>query len=265
MKIGFIGGGKMAEAMVDSLIARKVAVPRAVTVSDISAARRRALKKRYGVAVTGSNAEAVRVSDVIVLAVKPQDLAGVLAGLAACPALRGLVISIAAGKTLAFLQAALPGARVIRVMPNLACQVSEGMSVFCAGRRATASDRRTAARVLGAMGQVIELPESRFDAVTALSGSGPAFLAYALDALVEGAVEQGLERRDAALLACQTMLGTGLVLIRKGLRPSELIAAVASPNGTTAAGLAVLEKSALRRTLARTVRAAARRSRELSR
>jgi pyrroline-5-carboxylate reductase len=264
VKVGFIGGGKIAEAMIASLLRGRVAQAHELFVSDISAARRDTLKTLYGVNAYSRNRAVPGSVEVLVLAVKPQDLAEVLKELAPDIGPGHLVISIAAGKTLSFVEALLPGARVIRVMPNLACQVAEGMSVFCPGPVATEADRRTAERMLSSFGRALELPEAAFDAVTALSGSGPAFFAFVLDAMIGAAVEEGLTAGDASVLARQTMLGTGRLLIERDTPPSDLIAAVASPGGTTIAGLAVLEKSDLRAVIARTIKAAAHRSRELS-
>ena len=265
MKIGFVGGGKMAEAMVAGLIRRGVAAADGLMAGDVSEERRAWLRQQYGIAVSDDNREVAAFAGVLVLAVKPQQLGDVLAGLAPVVGGAHLVLSIAAGKTVAFLEAGLPSARVIRVMPNLACQVFEGMSVFCLGSRASDGDRRQAGAVLSCLGRVLELPEADFDAVTALSGSGPAFFAYLLDRMVDASVAEGLNREHALVLASQTMLGTARVLLERGTRPEELIAAVASARGTTAAGLAVLGGSAVGEILGRTVAAAAERSRELSR
>jgi pyrroline-5-carboxylate reductase len=265
VRVGFIGGGAMAEAILAALARAGQVRADAMAVSDSSPARRRALKRDYTAAVLPDNSAVARAAAVLFLAVKPQQLGAVLDEIAPVLAARTLVISIAAGKTLAFLEDRLPGARVIRVMPNLPAQVGDGMSVFCAGRRARPADRKTARALLGSFGRVLELPEARFDAVTALSGSGPAFFAYLLDALAEGGVAEGLSRKDALVLAEQTMLGTARLLMERGTDPRDLIEAVTSAKGTTAAGRAVLERSATARTLMRTIRAAARRSRALSR
>jgi pyrroline-5-carboxylate reductase len=263
VQIGFIGGGAMAEAILAALLRAKTVRASEIAVSDIRSARRRTLKRRHAVATTADNSAVARSAAVLFLAVKPQQLGEVLAEIAPALGARTLVVSIAAGKTLAFLEDRLPGARVIRVMPNLPAQVGEGMSVFRGGGRVRAADRKTVRALLGCFGRVLELPEACFDAVTAVSGSGPAFFAYLLDAMVEGGVAEGLARRDALVLAEQTMLGTARLLLERGTDPRELIEAVTSARGTTAAGRAVLERSATAKTLQRTVRAAARRSREL--
>ncbi len=262
MKIGFIGGGKMAEAIAASLLDAHMVEAGDVIVSDISVERRDVLAAQYGIAVTDSNLTVVSESDTVVLAVKPQDLDAVLEGVASGMADK-LAVSIAAGKPLSYFEALLPGARVVRVMPNLACQVGEGMSAYCGGSSATAADLELVAGILGCAGQTLELPESLFDVVTALSGSGPAFFAYALKSLADGAVREGMEPDAALMLAEQTMLGTAKVLMEKGVEPSDFMAQVASKGGTTAAGLAVLEDSSVATVLESTIKAAADRSREL--
>ena len=264
MRTGFIGGGKMGEAMVAALIRAGAVRAGEIAASDVSAERRDALRRRHGIAVYGESLPVVQGARVVVLAVKPQDLEAVLRGIAPSVSRRHLVISIAAGKRTKWIESMLPGARVIRVMPNLACTVGEGMSAYCCGRRSTAADGRLAARLLSCFGRVVRLPEKLFDAVTALSGSGPAFFAYVMDRMAVAAAGEGLSRKDALLLAEQTMLGTARVLLESGTDPQDLIKAVASPKGTTAAGLAVLDGSPIADVLARTIHAAARRSRELS-
>jgi len=265
MKTGFIGGGTMAEAMIASLIESRVVGAHQVFASDVSAERRSHLKKRYGINVYSKNSIVPGMARIVFLAVKPQHLDAVLKEIRPAVSGKHLVISIAAGKKIGSVQSGLPGSRVIRVMPNLPSVVAAGMSVFCAGSSATGADRRTATKLLSCFGEVLELPEETLDAVTALSGSGPAFFSYLLDCMVSAAVSEGLDREAAVLLAEQTMLGTSKLLKEKDIEPRELVKAVASPQGTTAAGLAVLRKSAFRKTVRRMIRAAARRSRELSR
>ena len=263
MKIGFIGGGKMAQAIVASILDARVVEADDVAVSDISLERREALATQFRVHATESNQAVVSGSDTVVLAVKPQDLDMVLDGIAS-DVVGKLIISIAAGKPLSYFEAQLPGARIVRVMPNLACQVGEGMSAYCGGAGATAADLDLVADILGCTGRALELPEALFDVVTALSGSGPAFFAYALKSMVDGAVREGMDPEAALMLAKQTMLGTAKVLIEKGVSPSDFMTQVASRGGTTAAGLAVLEASPVASALQATIKAAADRSRELS-
>lgn len=265
MTIGFLGAGKMAEAIAASLVNGGLCNPWDVIACDTSAERREWMAKQYGVAVTDDARQTVKSCKVLVLAVKPQDLDALLAELRPLLTDRHLLVSIAAGKTLAALKkAAGPKARLVRVMPNLALMVQEGMSVFCAGKSARAADRKLVAQLFGSAGSVLELQERHFDAVTALSGSGPAFFAFVLQAMIEGAVALKLPRDAARLLAEQTLIGTGIYLQNTGRDTAEFIQAVASPKGTTAAGLAVLEKSPVKAALAKTLAAAAARSAELS-
>lgn len=266
MKIGFLGAGAMAEAILASLLRTGLCKPGDVLACDRDEARRALMNGRHGVRVTEDPDEAARRCAVLLLAVKPQDLDALLRALRPRLAARHLLISIAAGKTLAALKkAAGPRPRRIRVMPNLPLSVQEGMSVYCAAASAKPADRRLAARLFGSAGAVLELPERQFDAVTALSGSGPAFVAFAAQALIAGAQALGLPPDAARLLTEQTLIGTGVYLQNTGRDLDEFIRAVASPRGTTAAGLAVLRKSAVAATLARTLAAAAARSAELSR
>ena len=261
--IGFLGAGKMGGAILTSLIKAKRAKASAIRVCDAVPARLEQLAADYGVKPS-TIAEVVAASDVVFLAVKPQDLGALLEGIPAGSASRPLFISIAAGKRIAWLEARLPGARVIRSMPNLAVSVGLGMTAFCGGTTVKKSDLQLAAKLLGSTGKALELPEAQLDAVTALSGSGPAFLSYVVQAMIEGGVAIGLSAETASELALQTMLGTATVLANGSIGVADFIKSVTSAKGTTAEGLAVLEKSAVRGTLKRTLAAAARRSRELS-
>ena len=265
MRIGFLGAGKMAEAILASMVQTGLSDPWDVMACDKSEERRELVAKKYGVIATDDVAQTVKECKVLVLAVKPQDLDALLGEVKKLLTDKHLLISIAAGKTLATLKkAAGAKPRIVRVMPNLALMVQEGMSVFCAAKNAKTADRKLVAQIFGSAGSVLELGEKHFDAVTALSGSGPAFLTYVLQAMVDGAVALGLPKDAARLLAEQTMIGTGIYLQNTGRDTAEFIQAVASPKGTTAAGLAVLEKSSAKTALAKTLAAAAARSAELS-
>jgi pyrroline-5-carboxylate reductase len=259
MRTGFIGAGKMAEALLAGLLERGVCQVGELLVSDVDAGRLDVIRGRYGVDALRDNADVVRRSDAVVLAVKPQDLEGVLSGLKAVVAGK-LVISIAAGKQLAFFEERLPGARVVRVMPNLACQVGQGMSVLCGGASAIDADLALVRRMFESCGRVARQEESQFDTVTALSGSGPAFFAYMLDALAGAAVARGMAADTALELALQTMLGTAAVMLERGTLPAEFMAGVASKGGTTAAGLDVLRGSDVSTVLEAVLAAAAERS-----
>ena len=265
MKVGFIGGGKMAQAIIADLVKTQTVVPGDIHVCDIDEACRRVLKQQHNINVSDESGGVLSATDIVFLAVKPQNLDEVLKEIAPAVRPEHLLISIAAGKRLAGIESLLPAARVIRVMPNLAALVSEGMSAFCAGERATPEDRKTTATLLSCFGNVLELPEKQFDAVTALSGSGPAFYARFHQHMVDGAVSLGLAREDAELLSAQTMLGTATLLTTGTLCAEDLIAAVSSKKGTTVAGLAVLNNSSLQDVVSGTLKAAATRSEELSR
>lgn len=266
MKIGFIGAGKMAEAILSAAVETGLCAPWEITACDIDASRRKLVAKNYGVIVTESAAQTAKACKVLVLAVKPQDMDALLREIRPELTVKHLLVSIAAGKTLAALRkAAGSRPRLVRVMPNLALLAQEGMSVYCADKNVKAADKRLAARLFGNAGAVLELTEKHFDAVTALSGSGPAFMAYFMQAMVEGALALKLPEDAAVLLAGQTMIGTGVYLQNTGRDTAEFIKAVASPKGTTAAGLAVLERSDLKRVVAKTLAAAAARSAELKR
>ena len=265
MAIGFLGAGKMAEALLSSLVLDELCEPWEIIVCDISKERRDRMAEQYEVAVTDDAAEVVEECDVLVVAVKPQDVDALLAGVKDQLNEEHLVISIAAGKTLAALKkAAGAKPRLVRVMPNLALSVQEGMSVFCAAKNAKPADKKTVAQLFGGAGAVLELPERHFDAVTALSGSGPAFVAYVMRAMIAAAAALKLPKDAARLLAEQTVIGTGIYLQNTGRDIGEFIQAVASPKGTTAAGLAVLEASDVNAVIGQTLAAAAARSRELS-
>lgn len=246
------------------LIHAKHVEAHSIFASDVSADRRAALKHDHNINTYSKNVLIPEMADVIFLAVKPQQMDEVLAEISGVITDKHLVISIAAGRKLAGLEQALPAARVVRVMPNLCCLVGQAMSAFCAGAKATAEDRKAVAGLLNCVGKSVELPEDQFDAVTALSGSGPAFFAYLMQAMADAAVQEGLTPAHARLMAAQTMLGTAKLLLEKDLPADELIASVRSAKGTTDAGLKILEPSSVRTLLDEVIQAAARRSRELA-
>ena len=207
-------------------------------------------------------AEVVDTCDALFLAVKPQDIDTVLKEITGTDR---LIISIAAGITLEHLEASLAEARVVRVMPNTPCLVGQMASAYAAGRRVRPPDRKRVEALLGAAGYTVALEEELLDAVTGLSGSGPAFVALLIEAFIEAGVLQGLSREVARNLSLKTFLGTALLLEERQMHPEELVAMVSSPKGTTVAGRAVLEASEYRRILSNTIGAAAARSKELGR
>ncbi len=266
MKIGFIGGGKMGEALLAELVRTSVAFPEDVFVSEIIPDRRNYLRRKYNVFVTDDAVEVLNRVDVVVLAVKPQGLDLVLRDIASVVKKDHLIISIVAGRHIAGIEDVLcERPAIVRVMPNLPAVVSKGISAFCCGANVDGDGRAIAELLLRCFGEVIEMEESQFDAVTALSGSGPAFFAYFLESMIEGGVALGIDRKHSRRLALQTMLGTAEVLVRNKLGPGELITMVASKGGTTEAGLAVLNESPLNSIIHKTLSQAASRSRELSR
>lgn len=255
----------MAEALIAAQLRSGAAGADAITACEKLDARRDYIGQTYGITVTHQPALLLENAETIVLAVKPQDLDALLDHLAPMITNRHLLISIAAGKSLQGMQSRVgPTARLARVMPNLAVQVGAGMSVYCLGDSALVDDRKRVESLLECAGNVLCLPESQFDWVTALSGSGPAFLAWLLSGLIAAAESAGMEKKVAHVLAVQTLAGTAQLLCEGGFTPDTLIRSVASPGGTTAAGLAVLDRSSVHHTLARTLQAAAARSHALS-
>jgi len=264
-RIGLIGGGAMAEALAGGLVAAGVA-PDHVTAADPDPARREHLAQHLALRTTADNDEVVALSDVVVLAVKPAKVGDVLKALGKdTEPERPLWISIAAGVTLAQIEAHLPAAtRVVRAMPNTPAQVAAGATALAANAAADAGDRAVAEALFGAVGITWQAPsEDLLDAVTGLSGSGPAYVFLFLEALGDAGVAAGLPREAAERLAAQTLFGAAKLVLETGLRPAVLREQVTSPGGTTVAGLESLEASDLRGTLEKAVGAATRRSREL--
>jgi pyrroline-5-carboxylate reductase len=264
--IAFLGAGQMAEAFVRGLLKAGLLVPEATWVSDIRPARTADLSQQLGVRAAASNLEAVSAAEILFVAVKPQDVPALLDEVGADVRADHLVISIAAGVTLATLEHRLPHhPAVIRVMPNTPALVQAGMAVLAPGTRARKEHEAIALRIFEAVGRAVVLPEKHLDAVTALSGSGPAFLAVVAEALSDAGVRVGLPRDVAHLLAAQTMLGTGRMLADTGMHPALLKEAVTSPGGTSIAGLHAMEHGGVRALLMDAVVAAAERSAALGR
>jgi len=259
MKIGFIGGGNMAEAMIKGMTAQGM---KDIFVSEPAAEKREHLAKRYGAAVTASNREVTEKCDMIILAVKPQNIAGVLDEIADTVTADKTVMSIAAGTTLTYLSSRLKTDKIIRVMPNTPALVQEGMSVMSLCECFSDPGLSAARDILMSIGKVITLPEKQMDAVTALSGSGPAFIALFIEAMTEGGIQLGLSEDDARTLAVQTAIGTAK-LLDTGLPPARLREMVTSPGGTTAAGLKAFEEGGFKGIVAAAMDAARKRSVEL--
>lgn len=261
-KIGFIGAGKMAEALIKALLEKKVVSSSSILASDVSSQRLNLLKKQTKIKTTKNNNEVVKKSDIVFLAVKPQNMQNVLAEIKKAVSKNQIIISIAAGIKLKTIENKL-NAKIVRVMPNTPCLVGEMAAGFAVGKSVTNSDKIVVDEILNSAGKAFLLNEKQLDAVTALSGSGPAFFAYLLDTMAKAAVKQGLSKDVAYELAFQTCKGTGKLLQETGINPEELIKMVASPGGTTEAGLKVLNNSEIKKILEKTIAAAVKRSKEL--
>jgi pyrroline-5-carboxylate reductase len=262
-KLGFIGVGNMGEALVKGLIASKAAAPSQIIVSARRPERVRELVKLYGVR-SASNAEVARESDVLVLAVKPQILDTVLRGIAQELARDRLLISVAAGVPIAAIERRLqPPMRIVRAMPNTPATVGAGATAIALGEHATDADLATAKTIFDSVGLTVVLDEVQLDAVTGLSGSGPAYIFLIIEALADAGVKVGLSRRSALQLAAQTVFGSAKLLLESGQHPGLLKDGVTSPGGTAIAGLHTLEAGGLRNVLMTAVEVATRRSREL--
>jgi pyrroline-5-carboxylate reductase len=247
------------------LAAGLVTSDRIVAADPVPAARER-FRTDTGVTPAESNSAVVASADLLVLAVKPQTMKAVLAELRPLLAARHLVVSIAAGVTLGQLREGLgESCRLVRVMPNTPCLVGAAAAGYTPAETATSDDVALVDRLLNAVGRAYRVPETLLDAVTGLSGSGPAFVAVVIEALADGGVRMGLPRDAALKLAAQTVLGTAKMILDVDLRPADLKDMVASPGGTTIAGLHALERGGLRAALMDAVEAATRRATELGR
>lgn len=264
-RIGLIGAGQMATALAQGIIKAGLVPADHILASDPDLQARQRFSDTLGATITTDNAAVVSHSDVVFLAVKPQQLAAAAAGLAAATAGKRLFVSIAAGVRLKALSEFLgPDQRIVRVMPNTPCLVGEGACAYSLGEKATADDAALVEQLLGALGMVWRVEEKLLDAVTGLSGSGPAFVYLMIEALSDGGVRMGLPRKMATEMAAKTVLGSAKMVLSTGEHPAVLKDRVASPGGTTIAGLQALESGALRATLMAAVEAAAKRSLELA-
>jgi pyrroline-5-carboxylate reductase len=264
-KIAFIGAGNMGEAIISGLIVSGSSKPQNIICTDVRESRLDEIKSEYGVRVTANNMEAVEASDIIVYAVKPQIMATVLEETADKLDMSKLVISIAAGVPMTAIESCLnKDLRLIRVMPNIAAAVKEAASAIAAGGHATDEDVDLAMEIFNSIGKSVFLKENYLmDAVTGLSGSGPAYIFLIVDALADAGVKMGLSREEALFLSTQTVLGAAKLLMETHEHPGQLKDKVTSPGGTAIAGLAMLEEGGLRTTLIRGVEAATNRSKEL--
>jgi pyrroline-5-carboxylate reductase len=260
--VAFIGGGNMATALIHGLLEKHTTRAEQLLVSDIRPEGLEQLRQRYGVETTHDNRLAC-AREIVVLGVKPQTFGALLPEIAPHIGEHTLVISIAAGVPLHAIEQRLPRARVVRAMPNTPALVSEGATALAAGARATADDVALATTIFASVGRVVQVDDANMDAVTALSGSGPAYVFLLAEALSRAGAELGLAPETAAVLAAQTLYGAGKLLAQSAESPSELRRKVTSPGGTTAAGIGVLESHHFANTIAACLRAACMRGREL--
>ena len=263
MKLAFIGGGMMAEAVIAGVLRERVLPAADIFVSEHKAARVEELREKYGVQAFGSAEIFLKDIDVVFLAVKPQAAQAALQELAGQMRADALLVSIVAGLPLRKLEALLPAQAIIRVMPNTPLAVGAGMSAYALGTQICETHEENVRAILAAAGRVVCLKEELLDAVTGLSGSGPAFAFLVIDALADGGVAAGLPRKDALLLAAQTLLGAAKMVLDTGRHPDELRDQVTSPAGTTIAGLRVLEERAVRGAFLDAVLSAAEKSKSL--
>ncbi|RXK87699.1 pyrroline-5-carboxylate reductase [Chlorobaculum sp. 24CR] len=261
LSIGFIGTGRIAQALISGLSHDPNIV---ICGYDKMPDALRSASLQYGVVAETSIESLARDVEVIVIAVKPYQVAEVLAELTSALHGRHLIISVAAGISTGFIETNCPeGARVVRVMPNTPAFVGEGMTALCKGLHATTDDLLAAERIFNAIGKTAIIEEGGMDGATAVSGSGPAYMFRIIDALAEGGETCGLDRDTAQLLAAQTMLGAARMVLSGWKSPEELVREVTTPGGTTEAGLQAMELRDLRGALIETVKAAAARSKEL--
>ena len=264
IKIAFIGGGNMGEAMLSAILKKSLSTPVAVSVSDVNQARRQHLAGKYGVYATGSNLEAIRGKEVIVLAIKPQHLVEVLTELKGKLKPSQLVLSIIAGTKTQTLRSGLKHHSIVRAMPNTPAQIGQGITVWTATAEVSKKQKASVASILGAMGREIYVAdESYLDMATAVSGSGPAYVFLFMESLAKAAVAIGLPQDIAQELVSQTVLGSASFAQKSEKELSELRRMVTSPGGTTAEALKVFEKGQFGELVKRAVAAAYNRARKL--
>ncbi len=264
MKIAFIGGGNMAEAILSAVLAKGLAEAADITVSDISDEKRGLLKQKYQVAVTDDNAGAVKGKEIVVLAVKPQVLTEVAAQLKGRLKPGQLVISILAGKSIQTLSSSLGHNCIVRSMPNTPAQIGEGMTVWTATSQVQVLQKGWTASILGTMGAEVCVDDEKYlDMTTAVSGSGPAYLFLWVEAMTEAAVKLGFAPEVAQKLVMQTLLGSAHLLQKSGKSPAELRRMVTSPGGTTAEAIATFEKGGFKALVDQAVTAAYEKARKL--
>lgn len=259
--IGFIGGGNMAEALIKGMTSHGM---RDIIVSEPMDERRKHLEQSYGIKTAPANGEVAALCNVIVLAVKPQNMDAVLEEIKDVVGEEKTVVSIVAGITLSYLQSKLKTKRLVRAMPNTPALVQEGMTVLSLCECFSDTEVALVRQLFMSVGKVVTLPEKYMDAVTALSGSGPAFVALFVEAMIEAGVKMGLSRDNASELAIQTLIGTAK-LLETGMPPKKLREMVTSPGGTTAAGLTAFTDRGFVAIVIEALRASQKRAEELGR
>ena len=263
-RVGILGAGNMGEALIRGLLLGHVCKPEQIICSDTRPERLQSIRETYGVNGTSHNPDVVKQSEILILSVKPQTMREVIGEVANDLDLSKLIISIAAGVPLNAIEAcAKKELRLIRVMPNICVSVQEGVSAIARGRHTGQDDLMIAKTIFDSVGKSLFIEENLLDAVTGLSGSGPAYVFLMIDALADGGVKMGLPRNDALVLASQTLLGAARMLIETGEHPGRLKDMVTSPGGTTIAGLHALEQGGVRSTLINAMEAATQRSKTL--
>ena len=265
MKITFIGCGNMGGAIIGGLVKSGIANAGDITASDPFAASREKMESEYGINTTDDNAQAVKGADVVVIAVKPQVIEKACAGLKEAIDPSTLVVSIAAGQSLAKLESLVgDDKKIVRVMPNTPALAGEGISAWCVNKHADDNDKETVKKLLGAVGEEEEVPESLMSVVTAVSGSAPAYIFMLIEAMADAAVLDGMPRKQAYHFAAQTVLGSAKLCLTTGKHPGELKDMVCSPAGTTIEGLRVLEETGFRSAVIGALHAACEKSKSLT-
>ena len=264
MKLAFIGGGVMGEAIISALLAKGIAQAADISVCDIVARRRRHLERTYGIKAMDSSAPAIKGSDIVVLAVKPQEFPAAAQGIGGRLKADQTVLSIMAGISTATIRDRLGHEAIVRAMPNTPAQIGEGMTVWTATAAVSPQRRRSVREVLGALGQEIYVEDEKYiDMATAVSGSGPAFIFLVMEALIDAAVHIGMRREMAAPIVVQTLLGSARYAQATGKHPADLRNMVTSPGGTTAEGLLALEEAGIRAAFAEAIMAAYAKAKQL--
>jgi len=264
-KIGIIGGGKMGEALIAGLLKTNTVGKDGILVGEVVPDRRENLSKTYGIECTSDNAEVAMRSDIIVLCVRPRDMAAALMSIRDSLTPEKLLVSVAAGITTKFILRTLnKQVDLVRVMPNNPCTIGEGMTALTTAEGTPKRRLEEVERIFASVGRTVNLDEYLFDAVTGLSASGPAYVYLFIEALADGGVKVGIPKDVALVLSAQTVLGSARMVLETGEHPAKLKDLVATPAGTTVAGLYELEEGGLRAASMRAVEKATARARELS-